>query len=191
MLLTFTPERAIMAIAAKLDEWGKGAWLAVMIAAFVVFWPAGLAILAYIIWSGRMGCMHHYMTNDMRDEWRARREQMHAEWRAHRDEVRKGVRAQREDWRARKRAWAEEMRANWFGAAQPTPTPTPSSGNAAFDEYKAEALRRLEEEQAEFTTFLENLRKARDKAEFDQFMQNRRDADRRPEGEPPQPPATI
>ena len=33
-----------MEIAAKLDEMGKGAWIAVMIAAFVVFWPAGLAL---------------------------------------------------------------------------------------------------------------------------------------------------
>ena len=49
-----------------------------------------------------------------------------------------------------------------------------SSGNAAFDEYKAETLKRLEDEQAEFSDFLTNLRKARDKAEFDQFMQSRR-----------------
>jgi hypothetical protein len=34
-------------------------------------------------------------------------------------------------------------------------------------------LRRLEEEADEFQTFLERLRKARDKAEFDQFMAER------------------
>jgi len=49
----------------------------------------------------------------------------------------------------------------------------PSTGNHAFDEYRAEALRRLEEEQKEFTEFLERLRKARDKTEFDQFMAER------------------
>ena len=27
-----------------------------MVIGFIVFWPIGLAILAYIIWSGRMGC---------------------------------------------------------------------------------------------------------------------------------------
>lgn len=51
-----------------------------------------------------------------------------------------------------------------------------SSGNAAFDEYREETLRRLEEEQREFREFLERLRKAKDKAEFDQFMAERRSA---------------
>ena len=48
-----------------------------------------------------------------------------------------------------------------------------SSGNRAFDEYRAETLRRLEEEQREFIEFLDRLRHARDKAEFDQFMADR------------------
>lgn len=51
--------------------------------------------------------------------------------------------------------------------------PLRSTGNAAFDEYREETLRRLEEEAAEFQTFMERLRKARDKAEFDQFMSER------------------
>jgi hypothetical protein len=49
-----------------------------------------------------------------------------------------------------------------------------SSGNQAFDDYRAATLRRLEEEQAEFTSFLDRLRFAKDKAEFDQFMAERR-----------------
>ena len=49
----------------------------------------------------------------------------------------------------------------------------PSSGNRAFDEYRAETLRRLEEEQREFKAFLDRLRQAKDKAEFDQFMADR------------------
>ncbi|MEL6912989.1 MAG: DUF2852 domain-containing protein [Pseudomonadota bacterium] len=48
-----------------------------------------------------------------------------------------------------------------------------SSGNAAFDAYKADTLRRLEEEQESFEAFLERLRAAKDKAEFDQFMDER------------------
>ena len=48
-----------------------------------------------------------------------------------------------------------------------------SSGNMAFDAYKAETLRRLEEEQESFEAFLERLREAKDKAEFDQFMDER------------------
>jgi hypothetical protein len=52
--------------------------------------------------------------------------------------------------------------------------PSRSSGNRAFDEYRAETLQRLEEEQREFREFLERLRLAKDKAEFDQFMADRR-----------------
>ncbi len=48
-----------------------------------------------------------------------------------------------------------------------------SSGNRAFDEYRDETLRRLEEEQREFKAFLDRLRHAKDKAEFDQFMADR------------------
>lgn len=48
-----------------------------------------------------------------------------------------------------------------------------SSGNNAFDAYKSETLRRLEEEQDNFEAFLKRLRDAKDKAEFDQFMQDR------------------
>ncbi|WP_460275487.1 DUF2852 domain-containing protein [Celeribacter sp. ULVN23_4] len=47
------------------------------------------------------------------------------------------------------------------------------SGNTAFDAYKEETLKRLEEEQDQFESFLERLRAAKDKAEFDQFMDDR------------------
>ncbi|SMX32043.1 DUF2852 domain-containing protein [Octadecabacter ascidiaceicola] len=48
-----------------------------------------------------------------------------------------------------------------------------SSGNSAFDAYKADTLSRLEEEQSNFEEFLKRLRDAKDKAEFDQFMEDR------------------
>jgi len=48
-----------------------------------------------------------------------------------------------------------------------------SSGNRAFDAYKEETLRRLEDEQRTFEEFLERLREAKDKSEFDQFMDDR------------------
>ncbi|WP_395684975.1 DUF2852 domain-containing protein [Aestuariivirga sp.] len=54
------------------------------------------------------------------------------------------------------------------------------SGNAAFDAYKREQLRRLEEEkrrldveQREFRAFVERLRRAKDQDEFDRFMAER------------------
>ena len=56
-----------------------------------------------------------------------------------------------------------------------------SSGNAAFDEYRSEQLKRLEEERArldaeieEFHEYMANLNKAKDREEFDRFMNERR-----------------
>jgi hypothetical protein len=49
-----------------------------------------------------------------------------------------------------------------------------TNGSPAFDEYRAETLRRLEREQGEFHEFVEHLRMAKDKAEFDQFIAERR-----------------
>jgi hypothetical protein len=120
-----------MPIVAKLDEWGHAAWIVLIILSFMFFWPLGLAILIYFIWSGRMGC------------WR-----------------RGGV----SRWEG-----AERMRdaTNWWPQSR-------SSGNRAFDEYRNETLRRLEEEQKEFRDFLDRLRFAKDRAEFDQFMAERR-----------------
>jgi hypothetical protein len=39
---------------AWLDARGKGAWIAAMVLGFILFWPIGLALLAYMIWSKRM-----------------------------------------------------------------------------------------------------------------------------------------
>ena len=134
-----------MSIAAKLDDIGKPAWIALMVVSFIVFWPAGLAVLAYLIGSGRMSCW--------KQERRWRREMMH-------------------EMRDRARETADR----WFGGHRP-------SGNAAFDEYRNETLRRLEEEEREFREFLRRLRVAKDKAEFDEFLNQRRN---RPQGPEPQ-----
>lgn len=48
-----------------------------------------------------------------------------------------------------------------------------TSGNQAFDNYRAETLRRLEEEQRAFREYLDRLRTAKDRAEFEQFMAER------------------
>lgn len=65
-----------------------------------------------------------------------------------------------------------------------------STGNRAFDEYRADALRKLEEEADEFRAFLERLRMARDRAEFDEYMRERRNRPSGPSGpaEGPQDP---
>jgi hypothetical protein len=55
---------------------------------------------------------------------------------------------------------------HWGGVYSP-------SGNSAFDAYKSETLRRLEDEQQAFNAFLQRLREAKDKSEFDTFMEDR------------------
>ena len=69
-------------------------------------------------------------------------------------------------WTGCARGWAAVRRRPW--------SRRPSSGNRAFDEYRSETLRRLEDEQREFRDFLDRLRFAKDKTEFDQFMAERR-----------------
>lgn len=105
-----------------LDEKGKGAWIAAMVLGFVFFWPAGLALLFYMIWSKKM--FGQCCTSSRTRRTTAR-----------------------------------------YGRG--------SSGNSAFDAYKEDTLRRLEQEQNDFEAFLQRLRDAKDKAEFDQFMEDR------------------
>jgi hypothetical protein len=148
-----------MPIAARLDEFGKPAWIALMILGFFVWWPLGLATLAFIIGSGRMGCWNHHGMS----RWQNKMERMQMQGKM------------------------DRMRSNnsggwdWWGGP-------PSSGNHAFDDYRRETLRRLEDEQREFREFLERLRFAKDRSEFDQFMAERRD---RPNDPPPQPQASA
>ncbi|MBI3434272.1 MAG: DUF2852 domain-containing protein [Proteobacteria bacterium] len=89
-------------------------------------------------------------------------------------------------WQGRMQRKMQRMRQHmegagcgWHGA--------PPSGNRAFDEYREETLRRLEQEQREFYDFLARLRAAKDKAEFDAFMAERRDG-QPPQGAPTQAP---
>jgi hypothetical protein len=134
----------------KLDDIGKPAWIVLMVLSFIVFWPLGLAILAFLLWSGRMGCGWHGDGG----RWQQR---MAERFDRHMDR------------------WAQHARS------------APSSGNRAFDEYREDTLRRLEEEQREFREFLERLRMAKDRAEFDQFMADRKGRPPAGEGPAPQP----
>ncbi len=72
-----------------------------------------------------------------------------------------------ERWQREFKGKVDDAADRWFGGRHG------SSGNAAFDEYRTETLRRLEDEQREFKDFLARLRQAKDKAEFDQFMADR------------------
>jgi Protein of unknown function (DUF2852) len=144
-------------VVAKLDDMGQAAWIAVMVLGFVLFWPIGLSILAYLLWSGRMGrgCNSGWHNSDGASRWE-----------------RKMARFQdkMERWQARSNGSTDRGQRFAAGFAGGFA----SSGNRAFDEYRAETLRRLEEEHGEFKSFLDRLREAKDKAEFDQFMADRR-----------------
>lgn len=66
----------------------------------------------------------------------------------------------------RRDRFEHRMGQHWGHAMRP-------SGNAAFDSYKADMLRRLEDEQQAFEAFMQRLREAKDKSEFDSFMEDR------------------
>jgi hypothetical protein len=151
-----------MPITAKLDEFGKPAWIALIVLGFWAWWPLGLAMLAFTIWSGRMGCGYH----GGHDRWQHKMERMQRKM----------------DWMKSRMSGNPWGGNPWGGNSWSSPPP---SGNRAFDEYRVETLRRLEEEQREFRDFLERLRFAKDKTEFDQFMAERRN--RPPEQEAPVP----
>jgi hypothetical protein len=57
-----------MPFAARIDEFGKPAWIVLMILGFWAWWPLGLVILAFIIGSGRMGCWSHHGMNRWQDK---------------------------------------------------------------------------------------------------------------------------
>ena len=130
---------------------GRWLWWPLGLAIFALFlighwmlWPLGLLVLAFIIGSRRMGCWNHHGMGRWENKMQRMQDKM--------DRVRTkmgGVRG-----------------GDWCG--------TSSSGNRAFDDYRAETLKRLEEEQREFRDFLDRLRFAKDKTEFDQFMAERR-----------------
>lgn len=136
------------------SPWHPG-WIVATVIAFIVWWPIGLALLFFTLWSRKMTCMSRY------------------------DGGRWAAKMERKMERMRARMEGRGFNFGGFGGFGP-----PSSGNRAFDEYRMETLRRLEEEQTEFKEFLDRLRHAKDKAEFDQFMAERRT---RPTPPPDQP----
>jgi len=73
--------------------------------------------------------------------------------------------------------WSKKMSCNtakWRGNGRTHMSR--GTGNTAFDAYRDETLRRLQEEQDGFESFLDRLRKAKDKSEFDQYMDEREKA---------------
>jgi hypothetical protein len=140
---------------------------------FLWWWPIGLVLLGLFIGRGKFGWRRSLsyagdapmFNGHGRDRWE-----------------RKMTRLQ--DKMEMVRAKADQFRSggDWFSPA--------TSGNRAFDDYRSETLKRLEEEQREFKDFLARLRFARDRSEFDQFMAARRGSPLEPnsQSEPPVQP---
>ena len=104
-----------------------------MVIGFLIAWPLGLLMLAYILWGDRI------------------------------PEFKRGGEAFR------------------FHGGFRNQSTSSASGNAAFDEYRRQELkrldeerRRLDEERRDFEEYVANLRRAKDQEEFNRFMSQRR-----------------
>lgn len=135
-----------------------------MVLGFIVFWPIGLAIIAWKIWQKRSGYPGDLatFTQEKVDDMRNRAFGCGA---------------------ARKWGFAGT------GPGYDAPPRRGETGNRVFDDWKAAELERLEEErrkleeaQKEFADYLAHLRQARDRDEFDRFRRERDAA--RARGEP-------
>lgn len=121
--------------------------IAAVVCGFALYWPLGLAVIGFKFWQKRSGYQGDLFSFG-REKWE----------------------------QATSFSWSP---ANLRGWSQMS-----SSGNRAFDDWRDGELARLEEErrklvaaEREFSDFMENLRRARDREEFDRFMQERRQRD--------------
>jgi hypothetical protein len=122
-------------------EW-SALTIALMVLGFIIFWPLGFAMLAYILWGEYFG----------------------------------GSRERAETWLKEKKHAMKSNRGCHTGYR----SHRSATGNAAFDDYSEEQLKRLEEERRKldeergaFEEYLANLHKAREREEFDRFMRER------------------
>ena len=131
-----------------------------MVLGFIVFWPIGLAVLGWKFWQKKAGYPGDVVSFG-REKW--------------------------EKWANRAHCcggWGFAVN-NWASSGPGMG----STGNRAFDEWRAAELARLEEErqklvaaEREFAEFMEDLRHARDREEFERFMDAHRNQ-RAPSGQ--------
>jgi hypothetical protein len=152
------------------NEWANAPWrrgacgvsrwsafeIIAMVLGFVVFWPIGLAILGYKFWQRRNGGPD--LQTVAANTWSNARSAMSG-----------GPATSSPRW------------AGWSGGSWGRGSYAAPTGNRAFDEWKNAEIARLEEERRkletahrEFSDFLENIRKAKDREEFERFMNERR-----------------
>ena len=135
--------------------------LVLTILGFLWWWPLGLLMLVFFVSRRRHFCSRQSIAAGSGPmTWE------HGADRWERKMARMQDRMERKMERARSRMDGVFGGRDWFAA--------PSSGNRAFDDYRADTLKRLEDEEREFKDFLTRLRAAKDRAEFDAFMADRR-----------------
>jgi hypothetical protein len=141
-------------------------WIIATLLGLIFWWPIGLVLLVFALFGGRrMSCWGY-----------GRHDGYEAGWQGGPP-----------PWIALKRQWKRQMK-DWCRGQAQGPSQAQAyapSGNRAFDEYRAETLRRLEDEQKEFAAYLDRLRFAKDKAEFDQFMSELRNRPPAPQADQP------
>lgn len=142
----------------------RAIWIVATILGFMFWWPVGFILLFCALGGRHMGCWGYGRHDGYGAAWQGEAPPPWVGWKRH--------------WKRQMREWCRSQGQGRGYAAQ-----APSSGNRAFDEYRTETLRRLEEEQKDFAAFLDRLRVAKDKAEFDEFMAERRQR-------PPAPPTS-
>ena len=118
--------------------------ITLMVLGFILFWPLGLAMLAYILWGERFGG-----TSEKAERW---------------------VNKQRGNWKSRRGhpggSFSPRFRHGSGNAA------FDKYREEQLDRLNKER-QRLDEEVHQFQGFVENLRMARDREEFDRFMRDR------------------
>ncbi len=144
-------------------EWANARWrrhggsrwtafeIIAMVLGFIVFWPIGLAIVGYKFWQGRYGGPD--LQTLATNKWQDARTMM----------------SSNSSWGC---GGAMRSASRFY---------TPSTGNAAFDEWRTAELARLDEErrkldeaQRDFAEYVEAIRRAKDREEFERFMAERR-----------------
>ncbi len=152
------------------NDGGSGYWhgepwkpveILAMVLGFIVYWPIGFAVLGWKFWQKKSGYQGDIISFG-REKWE--------KW---------------EKWARGPGGWGFAVN-NWAAPA----SGMGSTGNRAFDEWRASELARLEEErqklvaaEREFAEFMENLRHARDREEFERFMDAHRNRQGRPSGQ--------
>jgi hypothetical protein len=148
-------------------DWANAAWrrgggsrwtafeIIAMVLGFIVFWPIGLAILGYKFWQRRYGGpdLQSLATSKFQEA--------------------RTMMSSNPSWSSSWRCGGAMNRARGFY--------TPTTGNAAFDEWRTAELARLDEErrklddaQREFSEYVDAIRRAKDREEFERFMAERR-----------------